>query len=168
MRIRTAGTCFALAFASLASITQAEATTVTTTFNVTANVQVSCQISATDLAFGTYIKAGGTALTGQSNLLVNCTNGAAWDISLNKGLHGASVTARKMENNTLTGAFMNYQLFSDPAHTSIWGETAGTDTVEGTGTGVIQDVGVYGSIPANQTTVQAGGYSDTITATLTF
>jgi spore coat protein U-like protein len=168
MFARMTGACFALALAFCASIGLAEAGTVTTTFNVTANVQVACKIAATDLDFGTYDKSAAAALQASSNLLVDCTNGAAWDIALNKGDHGASVTTRQMANNTDNSVLLNYSLFADPAHTLNWGETAGTDTVNGSGTGSIQAVGVYGQIPAHQTTVTAGGYSDTITATLTF
>jgi len=167
MRIRLMGGT-ALALASLFSITQAEAATVTTTFNVTANVQVSCAVTATDLAFGTYHPNNANPLLAQSNVLVTCTNGAAWDLALNKGLHGTSVTQRAMANDTAPSVLMNYQLFSDPAHTINWGETTGTDTVSGTGTGAVQEIGVYGRVPSQQSTVQAGGYSDTITATLTF
>jgi spore coat protein U-like protein len=168
MRTKIAGGSFALALASLAPISQVEAATTTTNFNVTANVQVSCAITATELAFGTYNKNAKAAVEAQSNVLVTCTNGSTWDLALNKGLHGASVTTRAMANDTAPAVHLNYALFSDPAHTVNWGETAGTDTVTGTGTGVVQAIGVYGQVLANQTSVTAGGYSDTITATLTF
>jgi spore coat protein U-like protein len=66
------------------------------------------------------------------------------------------------------GAFLlNYGLFTDATRTTNWGETVGTDTVSGTGTGATQIVTVYGRIPATQN-VGIGGYVDTITATVTF
>jgi spore coat protein U-like protein len=168
MRARLTATGVLLALACAAWIGGAEAGTVTTTFNVTANIQTSCSITATELEFGTYDKNTATPLAAQSNLLVDCTNGSTWDIALDKGLHGASVTARAMANDTAPASLLNYALFKDPAHTLNWGTTTGTDTVTGTGTGVIQEIGVYGQVAARQTTATAGGYSDTITATLTF
>jgi len=40
--------------------------------------------------------------------------------------------------------------------------------VSGIGSGATQSLQVYGQIPAGQTTAAAGGYIDTITATITF
>ncbi len=145
-----------------------DAATTTTTFQVTANIAVTCTISASDLAFGTYNRSSGTPLDAQSNLSIDCTNGATYDVGLNQGLHGATVTTREMENNTSSGVFLNYQIFSDPARTINWGNTPGVDTVTGTGSGTIQKISVWGRIPAGQLTPTAGGYSDTITATLNF
>ena len=47
------------------------------------------------------------------------------------------------------------------------GETAGVDTVAGTGSGVAQDIDVYGRVPANQTS-SAGSFADTVTVTVTY
>ena len=154
-----------MAVATIFPLGQSDAATVVTTFQVTANVAVSCTASASALEFATYDRTSSSPLTAQSNIQVNCTSGAIWELALDKGLHGTDVTSRKMINGTV---LLNYAIFSDPAHTINWGETVGTDTVSGTGTGVVQDIGVYGRIPAPQPTVIPGGYSDTITATLTF
>jgi spore coat protein U-like protein len=64
--------------------------------------------------------------------------------------------------------FLNYGLFSDAAGTVNWGNTVGTDTVEGVGTGGPQVITVYGVLPGGQSTAAPGGYVDTITATITF
>ena len=70
--------------------------------------------------------------------------------------------------NESDGVLLDYGIFQDPAHTLNWGDTVGVDTVSGTGTGVVQEIGAYGDIPKRQSQVTAGGYSDTITATITF
>lgn len=147
---------------------RAEAGTSTTTFVVNANVAVTCSIVAADLDFGTYDRTSGTPLSGTTQISVNCTSGANWDIGLNKGTNGSSVTARQMANTTNNAVRLNYSLFQDAAHTLNWGNTVGTDTVGGTGIGTTQAVTVFGLIPAGQTGATAGGYTDTITATLTF
>jgi spore coat protein U-like protein len=109
---------------------------------------------------------GGSAVPGQSQITVHCTNGTTWDVGLNAGLFsGATTVTRKM---TGPGSFsMSYGLFTDAAHSVNWGNTVGTDTKSGTGTGADQTLDVYGLIPGSQN-VGAGHYADTITATITF
>jgi spore coat protein U-like protein len=63
---------------------------------------------------------------------------------------------------------LDYQLYSDPTRTVVWGNIVGTDTVSGTAIGLPQTVDVYGRIPAGQNRIRDGGYVDTITATVTF
>jgi spore coat protein U-like protein len=64
-------------------------------------------------------------------------------------------------------SLLNYKLFNNSGYTSNWGNTVGTDTLAGTGTGAAQPLTVYGQIPAGQF-VRPGSYADTITATLTY
>lgn len=154
-----------LGFAVLAMVSApAFATTQTTTFAVTASVQGTCTISATGLSFGAYT---GTALPGTSTITVNCTGGTTYNVGLNPGTSsGATVTTRKMTGQ-YHGATLAYSLFSNIGMTTNWGQTVGTDTVAGTGTGVAVPLTVYGNIPAG-TAPAADGYSDTITATITY
>jgi len=49
----------------------------------------------------------------------------------------------------------------------VWGNTVGTNTVAGTGTGNSQSLTVYGNVPA-QATPPAATYNDTITVTVTY
>jgi spore coat protein U-like protein len=137
--------------------------TVTTPFSVTANTVADCRISATNLVFGDYSQA---QLDGQSQILLTCTTGAPWNIGLNDGTFpGATVTTRRMLGHG--NSSLMYSLFRDAARTLNWGNTVGSDTVSGTGTGSLQTIPVYGRIPASQP-AGPGGYVDTITATITF
>jgi len=136
--------------------------TATTTFQVTATVQATCLISATDLAFGTYI---GVQTDATSTITVTCTNTTPWTIGLNAGTApGATVTTRRMINGA---AQLAYALFRDAGRTLNWGNTIGTDTLSGTGTGIATPLTVYGRVTAAQFPAP-GGYVDTITATITF
>ncbi|HXS49080.1 MAG TPA: spore coat U domain-containing protein [Sphingomicrobium sp.] len=141
------------------------ASTQQTTFKVTADVTASCTIAAADLDFAAY-DPGGSAVPGQSQITVHCTNGTTWNVGLNAGVFsGATTSTRKM---TGPGSFaLAYGLFTDASHSTNWGNVVGTDTQAGTGTGVDQILNVYGLIPASQN-VGAGHYEDTITATVTF
>lgn len=141
----------------------AQAATSTATFQVTANVQATCQISATNLGFGNY---SAVAIPNTSTVTVTCTNGSTYDVGLNAGTAtGATVSTRKMSGPS--GALLNYGLFQDSGHATNWGNTPGTDAEHGTGNGSAQALTVFGLLPASQF-VTTGAYTDTITATVTF
>ena len=137
----------------------------TANFKVTADVTANCTISAADLNFAAYDPTG-SAVPGQSDITLKCTNGTTWDVGLSAGaFSGATTSTRKM---TGPGAFaLSYSLYSDASHTTNWGSASGTDTKTGTGSGANQTLTVYGLIPAAQN-VGSGHYEDTITATVTF
>jgi len=138
----------------------AQGQTATTTFRVSTRVQAVCDVTAADLDFGTYTAQAGTPLQGTTLLRATCTPNSSYNIGLNEGTSpGATVNQRKMVSGTQN---LNYQLYSDSARSTIWGNTAGTDTVTGVGTGLAVDHTVFGAIPAAQV-VPAGDYQDTIT-----
>ncbi|MGE0829873.1 MAG: spore coat U domain-containing protein [Hyphomonadaceae bacterium] len=137
----------------------------TDTFEVSATVVASCDVSANDLAFGSYDPVSATPLDGATTVSVTCTNGTPYDISLNQGVGaGATVAARRM---THSGDTLIYSLYSNSNHSSVWGQTDNVDRVEATGSGAAQVHDVYGRVPINQTS-PAGAYTDTITVTVNY
>ncbi|MES2390277.1 MAG: spore coat U domain-containing protein [Acidobacteriota bacterium] len=137
--------------------------TVTAQFSVTATEQPSCTLSASNLTFGTY---SGVLVTSTSSITVQCTNSTTYNIGLNAGTAtGATVTTRNMTGPS--ASHLQYGLYRNSAHTTNWGNTVGTDTQSGSGSGTVQTLTVYGQLPAGQST-HTGTYSDTITATLTY
>lgn len=165
----------------------ATAGTATTTFNVTANVPSICNVSATNLNFGTYTPDSG-AVTGNSTISVNCTSGTSFTVALNDGSStGASFTNRNMTgtgsadtagDTASTSDLLNYQLYTTSTVGSggtVWGDgSTGTSTVAGTGTGMgtpqaIAET-VYGQIPDSGANLSAvpGSYSDKVTVTVTY
>jgi spore coat protein U-like protein len=138
----------------------AQSQTAETTFRVTARVNAVCEVTATDLAFGAYTAQTGTPLQGVTLLRATCTPGSTYNLGLNEGTSpGATVNQRKMASGANA---LNYQLYSDSARNTIWGNTPGTNTVTGVGTGLAVDHTVFGAVPAAQV-VPAGDYADTIT-----
>jgi spore coat protein U-like protein len=136
--------------------------TATQSFNVSVTVLSGCTITATTLAFGNYT---GSLINSTSTVSVTCTNTTPYNVGLNAGTAtGATVTTRKMQHGTATLA---YFLYTDSTHTTNWGNTVGTDTKTGTGSGALQALTVYGQLPARQV-VALGNYTDTITATVTY
>jgi spore coat protein U-like protein len=135
----------------------------TGTFTVTATVVAYCQLSASALAFGTY---SGTVIDSDSSVSVSCTNTTPYNVGLNAGTAtGATVAARKMTGPSST--LLSYTLYKNSGLSTNWGNTVGTDTESGTGSGTVQALTVYGQIPAGQY-VRPGSYTDTITATITY
>jgi spore coat protein U-like protein len=144
----------------------AAATTVTGTFQVQIQIQATCiLVSSSALTFAT--SGVLTANVDQtSTITVQCTNTTPYNIGLNAGANGGSVTTRQMKGGP-TNQLINYSLFSDSARSVNWGQTIGTDTVTGTGNGSQQGFTVYGRVPP-QTTPSPGTYTDTITVTVTY
>ncbi|MDE1140143.1 MAG: spore coat U domain-containing protein [Paraburkholderia tropica] len=141
------------------------ATQGTFAFSSTATVINNCNISATNVAFGS---AGvlSSALRANGSITAQCTNGDAFKIALNSGSSG-NVAARTMARSG-GGGSVSYQLYLDSGYSSAWGDgTGSTATAAGTGSGTQQVFTVYGRVPS-QTTPAPGSYSDTITATIYF
>ena len=139
----------------------AQSQTATTTFRVTAKVMAVCEVTSNDLNFGTYNPKASSPHQVSSLVRATCTPGATYQVGLDAGTSsGATINQRKMVSGSNT---LNYQLYSDSARSVIWGNTQNTDTVTPpAGTGLPQDLPVYGSIPPAQPAA-VGDYSDTIT-----
>ncbi|MDP3492044.1 MAG: spore coat U domain-containing protein [Hyphomonadaceae bacterium] len=157
---------FIAALLGFASIGAASAQTATSTFNVTATVENACTISAADLAFGVYSTISGSNLDGSSTVQVRCTLSASYTVSLNAGTTvGGTIPARLMTTGSATLA---YNLYTTNGRTTVWGDgTGGSSSVAGTGTGLTQNLTIYGRIAGAQN-LAAGSFSDVVTATISF
>ncbi|HVC12933.1 MAG TPA: spore coat U domain-containing protein [Burkholderiales bacterium] len=152
----------------------AYALTTTTTFAVSANVPKNCTLGTVNaLAFGAY-NPGAGAVNATTNIVVNCTKNTAFNIGLDAGTTvGGSTTTRLMTDGATDT--LQYTLWQDSGHATNWGNTVGTDTLAGTGSGMgggnaITET-VYGQIPdnpTNQAAVPAASYTDSITVTVTY
>lgn len=162
----------ALAIGPAVPVTQAATYnngTATAAFNVTLALQANCTISANPLNFGTNGVLD-TAVSQQTTVAVTCTNTTPYNIGLDAGtVTGSSITTRLMAGTSAgnTATTVSFQLYQDAGHTTVWGNTQGTNTVAGTGTGAAQSITVYGQVPA-QVTPQPDTYQTTITATVYF
>jgi spore coat protein U-like protein len=131
-------------------------------FDVMAIVHPMCQITATNLAFGTY---SGTGLDADSTLTVTCTKTTPYYVNLSDGQQpDGSYLPRAIGPS---GVMLSYTLFRDAARGSRWGNTYNLDGVAGTGSGSAQALTVYGRVAAGQF-VTPGAYTDTVIATITY
>ena len=147
----------AVAAVGLSAAGAAQAQTATTTFNVTANVVSSCNVSATDLAFGNYSATAAANLDQTSTISVTCTNGENYGIDL-----GATPMTRTMAGPG--GSTLNYGMFSDSTYSVAFGfgDTALS------GSGVAQNYTVFGRVPAGQFSARSGAHSAVVTVTVTY
>ena len=138
--------------------------TTTPTFSVTATIPATCRVSATTLNFGS-VGILASNIDATSTVTATCTSTTPYNIGLDAGIgSGATVTTRKMTFSTSTA---NYSLYTNTTRTTVWGNTVGTNTITGTGSGAAQALTVYGRVPS-QTTPRPGTYSDTIVTTITY
>ncbi len=168
MSIRTFSKAGALALIGLgvALCGNASAATATADMSVSATVVASCSVSAGALAFGSY---SGSAVTSSAALSVTCTNDAPYTIALGAGSGtDATTSARLLTNASDSTSTLSYGLYQDSSYATTWGDTTGTDTLAGTGTGAAQAITVYGKIAANQLTASTGTYADTVVVTVNY
>jgi spore coat protein U-like protein len=143
----------------------------TENLSVTATVSANCTITTAAVGFGTYdpvVTHASTALTATGTVTTTCTKDAAAAITLGQGANATTTStdaapARRMISGT---NYLTYQLYSDSARTTVWGNDTTTD-VAVTGTGSAVSSTVYGSVSGGQN-VPAGSYTDTVVATVTF
>jgi spore coat protein U-like protein len=163
--MRAASAVTALTIASTAPTLADAASPKSTTFAVTLTVQADCTITANPLNFGTTgLITSNIDQTTTMNL--TCSSGSAYNVALDQGSVSGSSVATRLLGGTGSNT-VNFSLFRDAARTQNWGQTVGSDTMSGTGTGIAQTLTVYGRVPT-QTAPAAGNYSSTITATVTF
>jgi len=141
---------------------------ISASFLVSATVVPTCTIAATTLAFGVYY---GAPTNEPGSITVTCTATTSYTVGLNAGVgSGATVSTRHMTgavNSAGNVDTLNYGLFRDAADSVNWGNTPGTDTVAGTGTGGAQTLTVYGQLFGGQFNSPVT-YQDIITATVTY
>jgi spore coat protein U-like protein len=156
-----------LLVAAVSAPDAALAATASSTMSVTATVTANCTVSTSALAFGNVNTISGSNVDSTGGLTITCTNGTAWSASSGVGSgSGASYASRRM---TFGANLLTYNIYTTVARTTVWGNgTAGTATINGTGSGVAQAVTVYGRVGLGQTSVPAGAYADTVAVTVTY
>jgi spore coat protein U-like protein len=148
----------------------AQAATKTATINVTASVAKNCIISAENLALGAF--DGTNDLATDGDVTVRCTSGTGYSVALSTGSSGGYASRTLVGPGTST---LSYNLYTSNTYGTIWGNNAGGSgwvTGNGGGMGAANDIvhTVYARLQAanNGGPVEAGAYSDSITATITY
>ncbi|MEZ5958914.1 MAG: spore coat U domain-containing protein [Hyphomonadaceae bacterium] len=156
----------ALMFAAAVAPSVAHADSDTDSFEVTATVLASCDVTADDLTFGDYDPIAAADLDAETSVSVTCTNGTSYNVGMSVGGgSGASMSERFM---TKAGGSetLSYVLYQDDQRSVLWGDTGG-DRLAGAGDGTPGSIPVYGRIPMQQA-APSGDYSDTIIVTVSW
>jgi spore coat protein U-like protein len=141
-----------------------------------AAANTDCRIStAGGISFGVYDVLSTTPNDSLTTVVAICTRNAgprnvSITLQLNPGSNGSSVNARRMMNTGPAGGYLNYGLFRDPGRTSVWGFSAGFDTLSQTvdidnNASAAVTFTIYARIPPLQD-VAIGSYTDSITVTI--
>jgi spore coat protein U-like protein len=145
----------------------------TGSFTVTAAIQKNCTIvSSPTLDFGNVDPTLTTDIDVSVSLVNRCTKGTSFTIALDDGLTGA-FTGRKMESAGANTDQLSYNLYTDAARTTVFGDgTGATSTASGTGAGMVgagndQTTVIYGRLTQGED-VSADNYSDTVAITITY
>ncbi len=136
----------------------------------------TCTVSGSTLNFGNYNPLSGSTVRINSAITISCSQTVGgstvnYTIALSTGASNSYAT-RTLLNGVHS---LNYNLYTSSSYGTVWGDgSGGSSTVSGSGNlallgGTFTNTAtVYGQIPALQTTVIPGAYSDTITITLTY
>ena len=133
-------------------------------FTVTATDSTNCAVNASTLNFGS-VGVLRSAVDAASSVTVTCTNALPYTIALDGGLSGASNPTQRVMSQA--AQHITYGLYRDAARAQPWGDSVGTNTAAGTGSGLTQTLTVYGRVPA-QTTPSPGTYADTVVVTISY
>ena len=143
-----------------------------------ASLAGACSVSATTLAFGRYQpltfadKLVSLDRTSDATVSVACTGivtGGSYTIALGPSPVGNSTVPRYLAHGG-GGPAMAFNIYTDAALTSVWGDGFSGALLSGTiPTGdSSRSHAVFGRIPAGQNLLRAGSYSGSLTLTIRY
>ncbi len=172
---RTLKSAIALAvFAMTAGSAVAASNPATTTFQVKLTVLKACTVAATNIDFGTQDANVSTALSGTGSVTVTCSKTTPYKIGLaplvaNGGTNSGTGNMVSTTAPTTQTDKVAYSLYQDGAFGTPWGNTSGTNTVSGTGTGAAQPaVTIYGKVAIGAANVTPDSYADVVTVNVSY
>ncbi|MDA8946981.1 spore coat U domain-containing protein [Luminiphilus sp.] len=149
----------------------AYAATATGTMAVSTSVLMSCNISAGAMTFASYDPTASADNDATATITSTCTTGGAAVITMGQGNADKSGSTAASPLRAMFNAEMDeellYQVYSDSAGGTVWGDTAATGKAI-TADGTAQAFTAYGRIPKNQTGITAGTFTDSVAVTLTY
>jgi spore coat protein U domain-containing protein, fimbrial subunit CupE1/2/3/6 len=133
-------------------------------FTATATNGTHCSVNASNLNFGS-VGVLRSAVDATSSVTVTCTNALPYTIALDGGQSGATNPTQRALSQA--SQHVTYGLYQDSPRAQPWGDSVGTNTAAGTGSGLAQTLTVYGRVPV-QNTPSPGTYTDTVVVTISY
>lgn len=128
-----------------------------------AQANATCSVSPPALAFGAYDSVNATELRTQGAIVVSCSHGNPQVvISIGAGGSG-SIAQRELRRAGGTPAML-YNLYRDAALATVWGEGSASVSVKSKQ----ETIMVFGHVPARQTGLEPGSYTDTLVVTIDY
>jgi len=142
------------------------------TFNVTGTVVANATVSTSTLDFGSTSTLSSN-IDSTAAITVTASNTTPYSIGLGNGANVSG--SQRRARLGATSNFINYNLYTDSAHSHAWTTTTSASSCTGgastcvlaTGTGVSQNTTVFGRVPP-QSVPAAGTFTDTVVVTVTF
>ncbi|QNP50064.1 Csu type fimbrial protein [Diaphorobacter aerolatus] len=135
-------------------------------FEVSAEVPNFCAISTvSDMQFADVAGIGDTSRNAVANIAVQCTYTTPYKINLTPSNASTNGQGRMALQSGGTDS-VPYSLFQNAARTVAWGNQSSSN-YSGTGSGLVQNVPVYGLVPANLDATP-GNYRDSVQVTVTY
>lgn len=160
-----------ITISSFATISSANAETATGEFEIGLVVQSVCNLTAgssSNIDLGNV--GDGSVKTGTNNISVACSTGTPYKIGFLARNDGGAGGVGVLKGTKNDGAIsIIYKLTKDVAGVTPWGNTAGTNTMDATGTGFLAAVSypVYATTTGS-TDVVPDTYSDMVDVTVTY
>jgi spore coat protein U-like protein len=138
----------------------------TETLRIAAAVPRSCNVVALPMMFGA-IATRNPRADAQASVIVSCTPGVAFTVTMNDGLHPLG-TQRRMENPNVNGAreYLTYEIYRDPGRSQRWGGTAATGVSRVATAAREMVLTAYGRLDARR--AAASAYTDVVTVAVSF
>ena len=161
---------------TLAATFGANATTTSSTFTVNLTINPTCSVSSpNNVNFGSTNAATTTpTLQATASFTVACSNTTPFTVGLQPNSTSTAANAGTgVGNMTGPGAggttAIAYQLFSNSAYSTVWGNKPGTNTLGGTGSGMANALTetVYAQVTGS-IDVAPGTYGDTVTINVNY
>lgn len=160
-----------ITISSFATISSTNAETATGEFEIGLVVQSVCNLTAgssSNIDLGNV--GDGSVKTGTNNISVACSTGTPYKIGFLARNDGGAGGVGVLKGTKNDGAIsIIYKLTKDVAGVTPWGNTAGTNTMDATGTGFLAAVSypVYATTTGS-TDVVPDTYSDMVDVTVTY
>lgn len=141
--------------------------TITGSLPVQASILPVClTATATTLSFVNYTPS--TQNTAQATITITCLLGTTYTLALNAGTtSGGTISQRLLSDGS--GHTLQYNIYTNSNHTTLWGDGTTGSTVAGSGALLPQTYTAYGVMPSGQTLNSMSVlFTDTVTITVNF
>jgi len=155
------------------NVNQVIAGTDTTNLNATASISTKCKLAnSVPVSFGSYdpvVTNAAAVLDSTGSFDVKCTKGGTGTLKLDHGLYSANAvgTTRALKASG-SATYLNYDLYSDSGHSSVWNDTTQTITYGPTSNASYTTETIYAEAPAAQINAVADSYADTVVITVAY